>query len=277
MSGTIDAYQGATSTGDNSALPSASLWQQCDAEMNRPGLWFGHDFADFADAVYTSEAIPTTVDPFQGYRVFSDTGGLFTAVDAEGGVRTLGSDGDNEGSSVARGLYPYKIIQDAGELIFEGRVKASTIADTKNGFFLGLIEDVAMTAITPIAAAGTIADQNLVGFHRLEGDGDAVDTIYKANGVTQVTLQADAVTLVADTYVKLGMVFNRKRDNVLRFYKNGLELGTTYSVPSAAGTDFPNDVRLGWIFAVLNATGTTPGDNQIDWIRVAQRRVGATL
>lgn len=267
-------YAGAPGAGDTTALPSNGLWAQVDAELEKPGLWT-HEWQDF-DVYLASEAsIPTTEDPFLGGHVFvfSDTGGLFTKVDAEGGVRTLGSDGDNEGSSCRSGSYPFKIIQNAGELVFEVRCKSSTIADTKHGILTGLIEDVALTAIIPITAAGAIADKNLVGFHRLEGDGDKVDTVYKADGVTAVTVQADAVTLVADTYVKLGMTFNRGGDNVLRFYKDGLELTTTKAIPSAAGTDFPNDIRLGWFFAVLNATGTTPGDAQIDWIRVAQRRV----
>ena len=50
-------------------------------------------------------------------------------------------------------------------------------------------------------------------------------------------------------------------------------LPDTKAIPSAAGTDFPNDVRLGWCVAVQNATGTTPGSTDLDWIRCAQRRV----
>lgn len=271
--GQASKYSGNPVQGNTDAIPSAALWSQVDAERETPGIW-NHQWTDFEDLPYTSESIPTTVDPYQGLRVFSSTGGLFTAVDENGGVRKLGSDGDDEGSSVSRGIYPFKIIVDDGELVFEARVKSSTIADTKHGFFLGLIEDVAPTAILPIAAAGTLSDNNLVGFHRLEGDGDKVDTVYKANTVTAVTVQADAATLVADTYIKLGMVFNRGNDNTLRYYSNGVELTTSKLIPSAAGTDFPNDVRLGWIFAVLNATATTPGDASIDWIRVAQRRLG---
>ena len=274
MPGQYGAYSGAPGAGDTTSLPSVALWGKVDAEMERPGLWFG-EFEDFVNYNATESAIPTTEDPFLNNFVFSSTGGLFTKVDAEGGVRTLGSDGDNEGSSVRSGTYPYKIIRDAGELVYEARVKTSTIADTKHGFLLGLCEDTAFSATVPIAAAGTLADLNFVAFHRLEGDGDYVDTVYKANGVTQVTVKADAQVLVADTYIKLGMVFNRKGDNRLYFYADGIELPDYKEIPSAAGTDFPNDIRLGWFPAVLNATGTTPGDVNVDWVRVAQRRATA--
>jgi hypothetical protein len=270
--GTYSGYAGGPATGDISPYPSAGLWGQVDADMNRPGRWM-HQWADLEDLPYTAEAIPTTDDPYHGVRIFTSTGGTFTQVDLEGGIRRLSSDGDDEGASVSRGIYPFKIIQNTGELIFEARIRTSTIANTKHGIFVGLIEDVAPTAILPIAAAGTLSDNNLVGFHRLEADGDKLDTVYKANGVTQVSVETDAFTLVADAWTKVGMWFNRLGTNVLEFLVNGVPLATTLAIPSGAGDDFPNDVQLGWIVAVLNATATTPGQTDLDWVRVAQRRV----
>jgi hypothetical protein len=215
-----------------------------------------------------------------GLKAFGDNGGFITAVDQIGGAVKLGSDGDNEGASIAQMEQPFQISRSYGNLSFEARIKASTIADTKNGFFIGLADSTALTATVPITAAGAIADLNIVGFHRLEGDGDQLDCIYKANGVTQVTVQTDALgvaplssALVADTYVKVGM----------RYYPNHYQLGKYWlaffidniyvagvQVASADGTDFPNDVRLGFVFATLNATASTPGDNTIDWARVGQ-------
>lgn len=269
MPGTYSGYAGGPASGSTSALPSPQLWHAVDAELNRPGLWM-HQWEDFCDDVYT-ETLPTTDDPWHGLRVFTSTGATLALADAEGGVRTLVEATDNEGLSISRGIYPFRMTQGDGELVFEARIKRANITATF-GFFLGLIEDVAPTVILPIAADGTLSDNNLVGFYQPEGDPDGVDTAYKANTVTAVTVQADAVTLVADTFVKLGMVFNRRSDNLLTFYKNGLPLSTTKAIPSAAGTDFPNDVRLGWIFAVLNGA-TAALSASIDWIRVAQRRV----
>ena len=271
MSGTYSAYAGAPGTGDTGPLPSGALWHQVDAELNRPGLWM-HQFEDFTDDVYT-ETLPTADDPWHGLRVFTSSGATLNAVDAEGGVRELVEATDNEGLSISRGIYSFKIIQGAGPLVFEARVKRTNITATF-GFFLGLIENVAPTAILPIAADGTLSDNNLVGFYQPEGDPDGVDTAYKANAVTAVTVKADAVTLVADTYVKLGMLYNRAGDFALEFTKDGVILPDRKIIPTAAGTDFPNDVRLGWIFAVLN--GATAALNaSIDWVRVAQRRVSA--
>ena len=59
------------------------------------------------------------------------------------------------------------------------------------------------------------------------------------------------------------------RTKILTWFADGVVL-TTKSIPTAAGTDFPNDVRVGRLFAVLNATGTTPGTDSIDWWAAGQ-------
>lgn len=261
-------YSGAPATGDTTALPSQNLWAPVDA-CERPGLW-NETFEDFHNLPFTT--LPTTEAAWPPYyKMFSSSGATFAAADAEGGQRVFVEATDDEGISWGMASFPYKIIQNAGELVFECRIKRANITATF-GFFVGLIETAALSATVPITAAGALSDNNLVGFFQPEGDPDGVDTTYKANGVTAVTVQADAITLVADTYVKMGMTFNRGGDNILRFYNNGFELTSSKFIPSAAGTDFPNDVRLGAVVAFLNgATAALSGT--IDWIRVAQRRV----
>jgi hypothetical protein len=250
-------------------------------ESIRNGEVDGYAFREDFDGIKTSAGIGAA-EAFwdRGLKVFGDTGGFITAVDQIGGAVKIGSDGDNEGASVAQFGQPFQISRSYGTFAFEARVKASTIADSKNGFFLGLIDSTALTATLPIAAAGTLGDANFVGFHRLEGDGDQVDAVYKANGVTQVTVQADLLgvaplssALVADTYVKLGMRYYPRHNQLgkyyLAFFVDNLLLAGV-QVASADGTDFPNDVRMGFVFATLNATGSTPGDNTIDWVQAGQ-------
>lgn len=259
--------------------PSPSVWQGCPwfdiIEGVTPGVAMYDDFTSQNITAATTEGNWAAA---MGYAQFSDTGGTITAGTGQGGEAVFASDGDNEGASIRTVQVPFKIARTTGRFWFEARVKPSTITDSKNGFFLGLFENVAFTAIVPIAAAGTLTDNNFVGFHKLEADGDQIDTVYKANGVTQVTLQADALAtgqvLVADTYIKLGMRYFPTGDPEgpfrLAFYANGVRLTTSYQMAAADGTDFPNDVGLGFAFAVLNATGTTPGSNTLDWWRAAQ-------
>lgn len=257
---------------------SPGLWNDApsiQALRNNPtlGWFFDLDCGAFRTAANVNAAEAYWA---QGCKVFGSDGAVIAAADERGGAITLSSDGDNEGVSIGQMIYPFQIDRALGKVWFECRLKTSTIADTKHGFFVGLIDSSALSATVPIAANGTLADENFVGFHRLEGDGDYVDTVYKADGVTQVTVASDAQVLVADTYIKLGFKFDPS-DNVLRFFVNGTQLTTTKTIPTADGTDFPNDVRLGFVFALLNATGTTPGSTTISMARVIQTPVDGIL
>lgn len=260
--------------------PSASVWGHFPYEAIKQGEVAGviHEF-DFETLPIT---VPTTEGNFGPYNAFSDTGGTITEDTTElGGAWALGSDNDNEGASIRQGGACFQLALTKKRFCFEARILTSTITDTKHNIFLGLMENTPLTAIVPITALGALADKNLVGFKRPEsarstaGTGGAImNTVYKADGVTAVTIQNDAVTLVAGTYTKLGMKFEPREDRAgagtLSFYQDGTRLTGYKVLPSTAGDDFPNDVLLAFVFAVVNATGTTPGTSSIDWVRVGQ-------
>lgn len=267
--GTYVQWEGA----DTSRNPSASVWGRCPWDAIQAGVISGTTFYDDFESFPKTPA--TTEGNWGRYAQFSGTGGVITAGTGTGGEATFGSDDDNEGASLRTLATPFKISRDNFRLWFEVRAKLSTVADTKFEWFCGLMEDAALTSTVPITAtAATLADQNLVGFYRTESDGDAVATTYKANGVTAVTLQAIGLVPAADTYFKLGMKFEPNTDQAglyrLSFYGNGTRLTTSYQIASAAGTDFPNDVGLGLVFAVRNAAGSSPGTATIDWWKAAQ-------
>jgi len=258
-------------TANTKRVRSASIWGDCPVEAiqsgDENGIFIFDDF-EFGPLVAAGSEAAT-----QLYKGFASTGGSVVTGDEWGGTLVLSSDDDNEGASFGMRQYPFQISRSHGKLWFECRLKVTSIANTTFGVLVGLIDSSTLSATVPITAAGALADENFVGFHRLEGDGDYFDTVYKADGVTAVTVGSDAGVIVADTYVKLGMKFD-PRTNKLTFYKDGVALANTKTIPSAAGTDFPNDVRLGLVIAVLNAAGSSPGSCEIDWWACAQ--VGVT-
>lgn len=246
---------------------SPNVWKGFDLDQLLHGVGGWAIFDDFVNGPIVTAAAEAQYGDYKG---FADTGGSVAAGDEVGGTLVFSSDGDDEGASLAQRnpAFQLDVGSATGDFVMEMRFKTSTITDTKHGIFAGLIDSATLSATVPIAAAGTLADENFVGFHRLEGDGDALDTVYKADGVTQVTVKEDAYTLTAATYVKVGI---RKIGDVLTFFVNGTPLADTKTIPTADGTDFPNDVRMGLVFAVLNATATTPGNSELDWWGAAQR------
>ena len=270
--------------------PSPALWADCPWHDLKEGRvadkigWCDHyDFSKFRPSTNVNAAEAYWAD---GYMLFGSDGASVAVLDALGGGATFGSDGDNEGVGLRDVGGPFQISRSHGDLWFEVCLRTSTITDTKHGFFVGLTTSTAITATSPIAAAGTLADINFVGFHRLEGDGDQIDIVYKADGQTQVSLKTDALSgstyrggtvpsaLAADTDIRLGMYFDAtghpKGNSRVLFFVNGIELPDGYNVTATAGNPFPNDVRLGRTFSLLNATASTPGTTSLRWWRAAQ-------
>jgi hypothetical protein len=149
-------------------------------------------------------------------------------------------------------------------------VKTSTITADEQGFLVGLMDSTPQTAIVPIAADGTLADLNLVGFHKPEGDTTTLDCVYRADGVAAVKVNDGVGTLAANTYIKLGFKFDTIT-NLLSFYINGALQATQKAIPASAGTDFPADVTLAPVAAMLleNSAAETL---TIDWWKCFQSR-----
>lgn len=264
---------------------SGSIWGDCPVEELVRGLSTGPTgflwekrFDSFGPLTDGSEIA------WNGMAAYASTGAsaisLGDTTEVGGGMK-LGSDGDNEGAAMRTFVAPAKIILTGGDFWFEARILTSTIADAKHNIFIGLMEDVAVSATVPIQASGAVADKNLVGFQRPEtartvaGTGGAImNATFKADGQTQVDAQTDAVTLVAGTYTNLGMKFVPKRNigkgaGYFYWYQDGAIVASKL-ITSTAGNPFPNDVNLGFVFAVLNATATTPGTSTIKYVRMAQ-------
>ena len=252
-------YQGRTA--DTSRGLSSGVWADCPIENIRNGhvngIMIDDDFTvGQAIATVTTDATLTGL-PYYGFNSTS----TITQPDVAGGEILLSSTADNLACYIRSFLYPFQISSQLGDLWFEARVKTSVVSGG-NGMICGLWDNVACSDIVPLSTANPpimTATGNFVGFRMPEG-GATIDTIYKADGVAVVagqTVNSAAATLVASTYVKLGMRFTR-RTGLLSWYINGTPCANTKAVPNATGTDFPADVRLGLLFGHrLNATAAT--------------------
>jgi hypothetical protein len=250
--------------------PSPVIWSKLDALSERQGRTFGYwdDFCGLVMLPTITTEIGVATAPVN-YKFFGSAGAtIVQETDEDGGVWTLTETTTNESVSMATESVPFRVANTKKIIGFECRIKVSTINDTGGNFFFGLHEDQSLAAAVPISASGTMVDANFIGFQRLEADGDVVEATYKANGVTQVVPVADAKTLVADTYVKCGFLYDPDIDDQLRFFINGLELAVTATV-DALGTTGPYDVNMG-LCGCHAAGATTPGSTSIDWWKAYQ-------
>jgi hypothetical protein len=265
-----------STTADTSSGPSDSIWGTCPTSeiLANPGRGY-HVFERFLQPpVLVTPTITSEANYGAGLKAFGQTGGTILstagASTGRGGGLVLLTDGtDNDAVTIAQIALPFQIIQGGGDVFLEARWKVKTIAANAQGIFCGLIEQQTLTGTVPIADAGTMADANFVGFLKNEAAA-TVNATYKANGVTAVVIKSSAATLVADTYLKTGFYYNDTA-KILRMYCNGLQVGSDYTLATAAGTDFPNDVPLGFCLAMKNGSGASANDTcTLNWYRAAQ-------
>tara|TARA_R100000655_G_scaffold50244_2_gene87809 strand:+ start:2927 stop:3706 length:780 start_codon:yes stop_codon:yes gene_type:complete len=253
-------YRDAT---DTNAAPSPIIWADCPVgEFIEKGN--GYFFQD--DFLVVPEPLTNVAEGAAqagNYSTFTGADAVISSGAGTGGEIFINASASNVGCGIRGGGAPFTFATDAGKFWFEARVKFGTIADDQNGAFIGMFEDVPHTNTVPIAADGTMADENFVGFHRFESDGDKLDIVHKKDSVTQVSV-ADQVALTADTYVKIGMKF---ANNSMEFYADGVLLTTILNT----ATSFPSDINLGIIFATLGEAAEDTGVT-MDWWRVAQAR-----
>jgi hypothetical protein len=255
---------------DNSRLSSPAIWGDCPILSILGGSVAGvYMFDDFVGGGLITS--PTTSAALVGmpYSGFGSAGSTITYADELGGAVTLSETTDDEGVSLFTLQCPFQMGLTKGPLWFEARVKPSSTATTEQSMFVGLADNTAKTVTVPLAAAaGALADLNLVGFHKLDTDLTSVKTVYKSDGVTAVTVETCTSALTAATYVKLG--FKKDQDGLLTFFINNLPQATTFQILNDLGTGFPGDVRMGPCIAML--LGAAASDNTLimDWWRCAQ-------
>lgn len=263
---------------------SGTIWANCPVAGLRdgsiPGYFFEENFSRFNITPATTEGNWTAEG---GFAQFSGTGGVITAPAATAATKaglpvrgiTIGSDDDNEGVGIRTTEVGTMINRANAALWYECQFKKSSIANTILEFFVGLLENVALTAVIPITAtAATLSDHNMVGIYSTESAGSTGNSTYKANGVTAVTVGSAEFTFVADTFTNVGFKYTPTGDKAgaycLSFYQDGVRLASTKIIPDSNGTDFPTDVAMGPVLAVRNAAGSSPGTVTIRRWRCAQ-------
>lgn len=256
---------------------SRNLWQDCpwDQIVNDPNVGYAF-FDDFLSAMQD----PTTAKIYGNYYCLDTGDSTLTANASVGGEIQLLVTTDNEdcGIRLGNGSAPFVISDTAAnakKLWFECRVKKSLVANDLAGVFVGLAAEDALAA-NFLADAGTdFANNDYFGFWFNEAAGTNVKLVYGITGqdpTTPTGLTALDV-IAADTYVKLGFVYDPAADAAkkIKIFVNGLEYGTGVSATNIATATFPDGEEMTPMF-YLSAGGNSDFTATMDWWRVAQLR-----
>jgi hypothetical protein len=172
------------------------------------------------------------------------------------------------------GCFPFSVMPGVSkDLVFECRLKVNSIADSIGDIFIGLggAAGVALSAsAVPITqTASTLATTvDLLGFHKLSGDGDKMDLAYERASGTVAT-KADVATLVADTYIKLGFRYSGHSKTVSIFVDGAEVVASRIAASVTAATPWPTDY-LTPVIATMQVDGTTGMTPTVDWYACAQ-------
>ena len=266
-------YRDAT---DTSEAPSPIIWADCPvSEITQKGTGV-HYFDDF-----TNLSKHITDQDTQQYASYIDTGVTISQLPGVvgGQVQVAGNDADNdEGHLCSHG--PVGQISTAApkKMWFECRIKKASIANNGVSMFVGLSFDHGSSV--PLSSANTLTDDDgdpgafsFLGFHNDAADGDAIDFMYRAEGQAQTVGIAGVAVPVADTFVKLGFVYDP--DNVdaekIAVYVNGVKSTTYITQANLEAATFPDAEPLG--LALYTKVGAASEVKvTMDWWKFAQMR-----
>ena len=263
-----DAYGTASGRG-----PSPAIWDGADILRATLDPTFGmHYFNDFLSGpVGANNASDYTGGEDDIIWITGATAGsvITPQVDEPTGVIRLETTTINEhvaigalaGGHVAGNFLPSRT------WAWEARISLLNITGSKFAAFIGFAEEAKM-ASGGVIAAGTpwaMADVDFFGFHRINADGVYLDTMHNTNGGGGLTTVAsDAVTIAADTFIKVGA---KSDGTTVTFYADGVLLADEVLL---SATNFPEDQEMAFYFVLESGHGDICSV-EIDWIRIYQQ------
>jgi len=258
--------------------PSPSIWKDCPiAEITADPAKGMYLFEDFRHGVVGGTTlVHGQPNGLVAYAESNDVADVAIQADNDG-VLMLDQDGTNDdvtvvttGDNVA-GIVCTPNIGESEGFWFEARVKVSTITNTDLGVFVGLAAPGEAKDGGMMGAVAALNDVDYIGFHVAEADGDDMTIVY--NEATSGTAQSSTgqITLVADTYVRLGMKLD-KINHKIRFFADGVDLGDDVAIDiSAANANYPSATDMDVVIAITSGALGEDGDNlKIDWFAVGR-------
>ena len=249
---------------------SARIWGRLPVKNWSVGLGgrFFHD--DFMN--HPAHISAQTIGNYASY---IDTGVTLkqSATESTGAIEVAGNNADNdEGSIISGGGAGGMVKIDATgsqRIAFECRFKKADVDDNGLSFFVGLSEEGSQVTTALAEDSGILNDKDFIGFHVLADDGDSLDFTWRKNGQV-VQVHADIATMAADTYMKMGFLYDpvsHPNDKKIKiFIDNGVEESVYVTQTQLDAATFPDDEELCLFLATKMVSAVaTARLAQMDW------------
>lgn len=160
-------------------------------------------------------------------------------------------------------------------IAFECRVKIATLAN--NNMYVGFAQEGMAAADALFSDANVIANKSYLGFLTVvHATAPTVNIQYAKVGGTDANILADAHTWVADTYVKLGLLYDYRHPDAqqIKFFVNGV-VQTSYGTKAIIDdtTNFPGNDEMALLFGGKEGAAAAHAWT-MDWWRFAQVVLG---
>lgn len=250
--------------------PSPNVWTTCPMldYMLDPtqGMVYFNDFQG-GYALANGQANTYLGDGVSGFTGATAGSTIASLTTDPNGVAVLASTTDNESVGISvlgsKNIAGQFVITAGKKSWFETRIKFVNITDAKIGAFIGFAQEGLLAEDGILSDADAMADVDYLGFVRIAADGDKLDLTYNTNGGAAGVVQEDAVTVAADTWVKVGIYCDGTN---IHFYADGVEVGTAVAV---AATEVPDGEEMAFYF-ILNEASADDATASIDWVRIAR-------
>lgn len=269
--------------GSDASGLSPRVWQKLSSNImhsdgsNRLFL-IGDDFGSIHHAGTLTDLFSD--HPYTIYSTDTSNHTVVGAADENGGVLQLNIDsgaGANEDLYIGLGDGTQQLCQlsdTAGAdfiTAFECRVKKSSITTQLLTCGLGGPGIAADGGIID-TNGGPMANKAFIGFNVLADDYDSVDFCYQGASQTRNDHNANIHTVVADTFVKLGFVYDPTEvaSKRIKVYVDNVEQSTYVTATEIATADFPDAEALTFFFGQKGVAGSAALEACIDWWALGQ-------
>lgn len=233
-------------------------WRSIKDEFGE-GFFYQSDLMDFPVL-----ATATAQGPW--YVVFDTSNTPYLDATTEGGVVKLltdGTDNDEMYLKFGAGKGSFMKFEAGKKLVYETRIKLSSVTNDRMPSFVGLGEE-------GIGAADYMADdtgvpgtpKDFVGFGVDVSDGDSLNVVYSTESGAIVT-EDDVIALAADTWYNLGIYCD---GTTVFWYVDDVEVHSAL----LTATNFPDGEELVPFWAFKN-TSANAMSMSIDWFRACKQ------